>query len=612
VAKPVSQAAVDIVRRFAESRGLSFTDLARGVAVDAELEDPTARFDWGVYAELLDRVARVLGGTAAVAALGELAFEGAAPEALVTVARALGSGALIGTTVLGRFLGCCFGNVTVTTSRSSGVADRVLVTLGADDRPSDPFAHLVHGLALACARRVPGCTVSATLAPARMELEFSDATRAASPTDPAEMLRTLSGLLELGTSERVRAERLYQAALDRQTREAGERRRLEEQLLHAQRMESLGRLAGGVAHDFNNMLVAILSFASFASDSIEPEHPARSDIAEIVRAAEQARGLTSQLLAFSRRQFTRPRVTTLAAIVLSTERLLRRVIGADVALVTSLADQPWCAEVDAGHFEQVLMNLAVNSRDAMPRGGRLTVAVENLRSAEPIVPTHGGEPLPPGDFVVLRVSDDGAGMTPDVLARAFEPFFTTKTLARGTGLGLSMCLGIVTQAGGKIRLTSKVGQGTSFEVVLPRANRRSDESTRDVAVSARSRGGEVVLLAEDDATVRAVAARALRAHGYTVLEAADGMEALAVARAQLGQIHLLVTDIVMPRMSGPELAATLRAERPSLEILYTTGYAADLPGGAVDPDVPMLEKPFTPDQLVSRARETLDQARPAD
>ncbi|HEX4934628.1 MAG TPA: ATP-binding protein, partial [Gemmatimonadaceae bacterium] len=339
------------------------------------------------------------------------------------------------------------------------------------------------------------------------------------------------------------------------------RHTLERQLLQAQRLESIGRLAGGVAHDFNNILTAILSHAAFARQ--DPSQ-ADEDLAAIERAGARASELTSQLLAFARRQVIEPRIVDLNALTGQVDRMLRRLIGEDVQLQTILAEALWPVKVDPAQMEQVLVNLAVNARDAMPDGGVLTIETGNVVLDEGYTASHAD--VTPGEYVMLAVSDSGTGIAPDVLPMVFEPFFTTKPSGTGTGLGLATCYGIVKQAGGHIWAYSEIGRGATFKIYLPRVE-GAPSDVMPGSPGTPERGHETVLLVEDDPSVRAIAVRALRAQGFTVLEAYDGVHALEVARAPPGEIHLLVTDVVMPRLGGKELAAQLVAERPSLKVL---------------------------------------------
>ncbi|HEX8696051.1 MAG TPA: PAS domain S-box protein [Longimicrobium sp.] len=396
------------------------------------------------------------------------------------------------------------------------------------------------------------------------------------------------------------------------SRDATERKQAEEalrlsqqQFLQAQKFDAIGRLAGGVAHDFNNLLTAIRGNAELLLLDIPPDDARREDVEEIRHAAERAAGLTRQLLAFSRRQVLQPRVLDLNAVVLDMERMLRRLIGEDVELVTRLERSAAHVRADPGQLEQVLLNLAVNARDAMPSGGRLIVETRNARLDEELKRTYPY--VVPGSYVLLAVTDTGHGMDRETQERVFEPFFTTKP--RGTGLGLSTVYGIVKQSGGYIWVYSEPENGTTFRIYLPPVEAPAEEAASGPGAAAPTRGAETVLLAEDEETVRRLARRVLQRSGYTVLEAADGEEALRVAGAHRGPIHLLVTDVVMPRLGGRDLAARLLAARPGLRVLYVSGYTEEAVQrhGVLDPGIGFLEKPFTAEALAERVRRALDE-----
>jgi PAS domain S-box-containing protein len=396
------------------------------------------------------------------------------------------------------------------------------------------------------------------------------------------------------------------------SRDVTERKQAEEalrtsqqQLLQAQKMDAVGRLAGGVAHDFNNLLTAIRGNAELLLLDIPPGDPRREDVEEIRKAADRAAGLTRQLLAFSRRQVLQPRVLDLNGVVQEMERMLRRLIGEDVELVTRLA--PGLAQVraDPGQVEQVVMNLAVNARDAMPAGGKLIVETANVELGEEVRRTHPY--VAPGRYVKLCVNDTGQGMDAETRERAFEPFFTTKPAGRGTGLGLSTVYGIVKQSGGFIWIDSELGRGTSVRIYLPPVGGPAAPEPASTPLQLPGRGEGTVLLAEDEVTVRRLAVRVLRRGGFTVLEAADGEEALAVAGEYDGPLHLLVTDMVMPRMGGRDLAARLRAARPGVPVVYVSGYAEEAVqrNGVLDPGARFLPKPFTAEQLLDAVHAAL-------
>jgi PAS domain S-box-containing protein len=388
------------------------------------------------------------------------------------------------------------------------------------------------------------------------------------------------------------------------------RRALEEsqaKLLQAQKMEAVGRLAGGVAHDFNNLLTAISGNAELLLDDLPRDALAREDVEEIRRAAARAAGLTRQLLAFSRQQVLQPRVVALNDSVAGVEKMLRRLIGEDVELATELQPGLGHVRADPGQMEQVLLNLAVNARDAMPEGGRLEVRTADAVLGEDEARQYSY--VEPGDYVLLSVRDTGTGMDETTLASAFEPFFTTKPAGKGTGLGLSTVYGIVKQSGGYVWIDSAPGEGTTVRIYLPRVDAPADDPA-DPAPSPAGGSGrrETLLVVEDEQTVRRIATRTLRRAGYRVLAASDGEEALAISAAHPGPIHLLMTDVVMPRMGGRDLAAHLRRERREMRVLFNSGYseAAVATHGVLEPGTWFIGKPFTPEGLLARVREVLD------
>ena len=382
------------------------------------------------------------------------------------------------------------------------------------------------------------------------------------------------------------------------------RKLLEAQLRQAQKMEAVGQLAGGVAHDFNNLLTAIISFGTFAQEAVPAGNSAIQDIAEVLNAAKRAQSLTSQLLAFSRRKSVTPRVLNVNEVVASADRILRRLLGAHVELVTEPAGDLWNVKIDHDALEQVLLNLAVNARDAMPSGGKLVIRTRNAHTA-PSSPD--AMRTAPADYVVIEVSDSGTGMSAATQARIFEPFFTTKPPGRGTGLGLSTCYGIIKQAEGVIGLSSELGAGTTFEVYLPRVSAPKEAAAPKVE-PANVRGSEVILLVEDTEQVRKVAARILTRLGYKVIEASNGQDALERFAALTERVDLLISDLVMPVLGGQGLAQEIRAKQPSLRVLFMSGYSqADLSGPtAVDAEAHVLQKPFSPDTLGRKVRQILD------
>ncbi|HEX2045492.1 MAG TPA: PAS domain S-box protein [Gaiellaceae bacterium] len=391
------------------------------------------------------------------------------------------------------------------------------------------------------------------------------------------------------------------------TRDVTERRRLEEQLFRSQKLEAVGRLAGGVAHDFNNLLTGILGYADLLYMGLAEDDPRRADAAEVKRAAERAATLTRQLLAFSRRQVLKPRVIDLNRVVEDMERMLRRLIGEDVELVTAVDPALGRVEADPGQIEQVIANLVVNARDAMPEGGRLVLETENVEVDGTF--TAGRVEMPPGAYVVLAVTDTGVGMDAETQAHAFEPFFTTKEVGKGTGLGLATVYGIVKQSGGYIWVYSEQGEGTTFRIYLPRVEKPGDELAAD-GQAAAGEGSETVLVVEDEGVVRQLIARDLAGRGYTVLTAATGLEALAVADGHAGPIEVVVTDVVMPGMGGLELMRRLAEARPDTKVVYMSGYAERAVADELAP-CPLLQKPFNASALAAKIREVLDVAAAA-
>jgi PAS domain S-box-containing protein len=383
-----------------------------------------------------------------------------------------------------------------------------------------------------------------------------------------------------------------------------EQRRLEEQLLQSQKLEAVGRLAGGVAHDFNNLLTTILGYSELILQS-RPEDPdLRDEIGEIRKASERAASLTRQLLAFSRKQVIEPRVLDVNALVAESSRMLRRIIGEDISLVTDLSPGLASVRADPVQLEQVIVNLAVNARDAMPEGGRLVVTTRPIRLDAPL-PGRAGPG--PGAWVKITVADSGVGMDRATQERIFEPFFTTKEKGKGTGLGLSTAYGIVKQSGGFIYASSEPGRGATFDIYLPSVNERPSEKDEEPAPPATEYGRETILLAEDEDGLRALNRRILESHGYRVLAARDAEEASRLAGGQR-TVDMLVTDIVMPGASGRQLARRLLQERPRLKVLYVSGYLDGSAGaeGVLEPGANFLQKPFTPETLLRRVREALD------
>lgn len=384
-----------------------------------------------------------------------------------------------------------------------------------------------------------------------------------------------------------------------------ERDALQSQLLQSQKMEALGRLAGGVAHDFNNILTAILGLSDFvlANDGVSGE--AKGDVKEIKLAGERAAALTRQLLAFSRRQEAQPRVININEIVQSMDKFLRRILRENIELKTFLGSSLGNVKADPGHVEQVVMNLVVNARDAMPKGGKLTLETGNVELGEDYARAH--PEVSPGPHVMLAVSDTGHGMDQATLARIFEPFFTTKEKGRGTGLGLSTVHEIVKRSGGNIFVYSEPEKGTSFKVYLPRVEEKA-AAARPEPKPDSSRGTETVLLVEDDDTVRKLVHRALAEHGYTVLTAISAQEAVRFCERHKEPIHVLMTDVVLPETTGRELANQAVSLRPKMKVIFMSGYTdeAVVHHGMLGAGQDFIEKPFTPEALVRKVREALD------
>ena len=388
-------------------------------------------------------------------------------------------------------------------------------------------------------------------------------------------------------------------------------RDMESQFLQAQKMEAIGLLAGGVAHDFNNLLSAILGHTEFAASEVGPDHPVHEDLQSIRKAGERAATLTRQLLAFSRRQILQPVILDLNTTVKELEKMLRRLIGENIDLVAVLSKDLGRVKADAGQIEQVIVNLAVNARDAMPHGGRLALETSNVDIGVQYAREHLG--ALPGPYVLLAVTDSGCGMSEQTMSRIFEPFFTTKPEGKGTGLGLSTVYGIVKQSGGNICVYSEVGKGTTFKVYFPRIDAEVAGAHRRAAAELASpHGNETILLVEDDDGVRALCKRILEGKGYSVIESRTGEGALRVSECYPGEIHLLLTDIVIPGLSGPEAALKIHEQRPGIRIVYMSGYTgnAALFLGSIGRKALFIHKPFSPEELCKQVRRALDMEGP--
>jgi PAS domain S-box-containing protein len=383
-----------------------------------------------------------------------------------------------------------------------------------------------------------------------------------------------------------------------------ESKKLEDQLRQAQKMEAIGRLAGGIAHDFNNLLTGIAGYSDILLSDLDPASPSCPIVQEIQKATERAAALTQRLLTFSRKHVLPAQPLHLNAVLADMEPMLRRLIGEDVELLTLPEPDLGWVQADMGQIQQVIVNLVVNARDAMPQGGTLLLQTTNV-----VLPVRPGEtPLPGGPFVRLTVSDTGQGMTPEVRSHLFEPFFTTKEVGKGTGLGLSTSYGIIKQSGGFIEVQSEVGQGTTFQIFLPRVTGPKPSTTVVRPEDESPRGSETILLVEDEDLVRALTLRVLRQLGYTILSAARGEDALRLGTEHAGTIHLLLTDVVMPQMSGREVAERLLPLRPGMKVLYLSGYTDDamVQHGVRESGMAFLAKPFTPAVLARKVREVLD------
>jgi PAS domain S-box-containing protein len=412
----------------------------------------------------------------------------------------------------------------------------------------------------------------------------------------------------------VRGKERLKAEVEKERLEAEvEKERLLNELHHARRLESLGELAGGIAHDFNNLLAVIINYAAFVADSLdaaapagdeEQRHTMRTDVEQISLAAQRAAHLTHQLLAFARREVVQPEIVDVNAVVTDVEQLLKSTLGEHIELRSELAPDLRSVLIDPGRLEQILVNLAVNARDAMPDGGTLTIRTANLDVDEDYT-AHRAE-LSPGPYVELRVGDNGKGMTREVAERAFDPFFTTKPAGQGTGLGLATIYGIVEQAGGRVQIRSESGVGTTAIVLLP-ATHGTPSGTGQQTGAAQLRGEATILLVEDEDALREVTRRILAGSGYRVITAANGDEALAAAAEQAEPIDLLLTDVVMPQMHGPQLAEQIQRVRPSISVMFMSGFAQPIleSGGHLDAGVTLIEKPFSGSTLLAKVSQVL-------
>jgi signal transduction histidine kinase/CheY-like chemotaxis protein len=422
-------------------------------------------------------------------------------------------------------------------------------------------------------------------------------------------LRALHGDLESRvesrTAELLGANEELQRQITERARTEAALHRSEEQLRQSQKLEAIGRLAGGIAHDFNNLLSVILGYVELGLERLDHDSPVKDDLAEIGRAAGRAGELTKQLLAFGRQQILEPKVLDLRQVVAGVMPMLSRLIGEDIEIGVPIARGHCKVKADRGQIEQVIMNLAVNARDAMPKGGKLTLAISNAELDAVYAQEH--DEVAPGRYVLLSVSDTGIGMSKDVQSRVFEPFFTTKERGKGTGLGLATVFGIVKQSGGHISVYSELGSGTTFKVYLPHADGESAPAEPDAPATVQP-GTETVLVVDDDQQVRSVATAILRRAGYHVLEASSCGDALLISEQHPVKIHVLLTDVVMPKMSGRDLAARIVARHPEIRPIFMSGYASDavVHHGVLESGLAFLQKPFTPATLTRKVREVLD------
>ncbi len=465
-------------------------------------------------------------------------------------------------------------------------------------------------LGYSSAKELLGQHLGALYADTQQWFELADRLCSAAPFNGliAEWLRKDGSATVLRVSGRTVSNGGKERTFELFAEDVTERRALEQQLRQSQKMEAIGRLAGGIAHDFNNLLMVISGYSEFLLDRLGPDPALRVPAQEISSASVRASSLTRQLLAFSRKQMLAPKILDLNDVVTENLKMLTRVIGEDIDLVMVPATELGAVRADAGQIEQVIMNLAVNARDAMPSGGKLTIETSNVSLDEEFSRLHAS--LNPGNYVMLAISDTGAGMDSETQSRIFEPFFTTKG-PKGTGLGLSTVYGIVKQSGGYIWVYSEAGKGTTFKIYFPRVARAAEAPAQVVAPAesiAAEPGTETILLVEDEANLRYLARQFLEKQGYQVIEAADGAVAMQIAVAHEAVIHLLLTDVIMPGMNGRELAQRISEIRPNVKVLYMSGYTENVIGrnGTLDAGVRLLQKPFTLRDLKSKVREVLD------
>ncbi|HLK03244.1 MAG TPA: ATP-binding protein [Candidatus Acidoferrum sp.] len=411
-------------------------------------------------------------------------------------------------------------------------------------------------------------------------------------------------LAPAGSDELARVTRAFDSMRSTLQRNEAERKQLETDLRQSQKMDALGRLAGGVAHDFNNLLTVIKGNADLALDQIKPADPVRANCEQIGKVADRASSLTRQLLAFSRSQLLQPKVLDLNDLVMDSTRLLKRLLREDIEFNVSLGESLGRVLADPGQLEQVLLNLTVNAADAMPEGGTLLIETHNISVDAKHSLTHPS--VNPGNYVLLAVTDSGIGMTPEIKARIFEPFFTTKDAGKGTGLGLATVYGIVNQSSGFIHVDSALGDGTRFEIYLPLTHEQLPAASSDLPIATATKHRETVLLVEDEDSVRSLTCEFLQSAGYQVLTASDGVEALEIADRLKGAIHLLVTDVVMPRMRGPELARRVQEKLPKLKVVFMSGYTQELHGSSHPIELgSFLQKPFSRTELLAKLHEAL-------